>query len=104
MPGAGTTGEIMHSAIYEGRVRHRRFVPVHHEFDYRLFLMYLDLAELGEVFQERWFWRIDRCAPMQFLRADHLGDVAVPLDVCVRDLVESHGRPRPKGPIRLLTG
>ena len=34
------------SAVYEGWVRHRRFEPVEHAFRYRLFLMYLDLAEL----------------------------------------------------------
>jgi DUF1365 family protein len=72
-------------------------------FDYRLFLMYLDLDELDEVFRGRWLWSADRAAPMQFRRADHLGDPALPLDRCVRDLVASHGLPRPIGPIRLLT-
>lgn len=65
--------------------------------------MYLDLAELDEVFCGRWLWSADRAAPMQFRRADHLGDPARPLDGCVRDLVASHGMPRPIGPIRLLT-
>jgi len=36
----------MHSAIYEGKVRHRRFSPIRNTFQYRLFLMYVDLAEL----------------------------------------------------------
>ena len=35
----------MHSALYEGKVRHRRMTPVPHEFDYTLFMVYLDLAE-----------------------------------------------------------
>ena len=38
----------MHSALYSGWVRHRRYAPTAHEFQYRLFMMYLDLAELPE--------------------------------------------------------
>ena len=36
----------MHSALYTGRLRHRRFAPRAHQFSYRLFMMYVDLAEL----------------------------------------------------------
>jgi len=46
----------MHSAIYRGWLRHRRFAPKPHEFRHPLFLMYLDLAELDEVFRGRWLW------------------------------------------------
>ena len=42
-------GLALHSAIYEGQVRHSRATPVPHAFEYRLFMMYLDLAELDEV-------------------------------------------------------
>ena len=33
----------MDSCIYEGRVRHTRNSPALHRFNYRLFMMYLDL-------------------------------------------------------------
>ena len=36
----------MKSCIYEGQVRHTRTKPVGHTFNYRLFMMYLDLDEL----------------------------------------------------------
>jgi DUF1365 family protein len=36
----------MDSCIYEGRVRHKRTEPALHQFEYRLFMMYLDLDEL----------------------------------------------------------
>ena len=42
----------MHSALYEGWVRHRRREPVQNAFRYRLYLLYLDLAELP---QYDWF-------------------------------------------------
>ncbi len=93
----------MKSGIYEGWVRHRRRRPVKHVFTYRLFMMYLDLEELPELFQGRWLWSARRPALAWFRRKDHLGDPAVPLADAVRDLVESKTGHRPQGPIRLLT-
>ena len=93
----------MHSAIYHGWVRHRRFAPRGHVFRYRLFMMYLDLAELDEVFRGRWLWSTQHPALARFNRADHLGSPDVPLDQAVRDLVEQRSGQRPAGPIRLLT-
>jgi DUF1365 family protein len=52
----------MHSAIYTGRLRHRRFAPREHAFSYRLFMMYVDLAELDQVFAKRWLWSVKRPA------------------------------------------
>ena len=66
-------------------------------------MMYLDLAEVNEVFRGRWFWSSARTAPARFRREDHLGDPRQPLDLAVRDLVESRSGTRPRGPIRLLT-
>ncbi len=93
----------MHSAIYHGWLRHRRFAPRRHAFRYPLFLLYLDLAELDEVFRGRWLWSTRRRALARFDRADHLGDANVPLDQAVRDLVQQQTGQRPQGPIRLLT-
>jgi DUF1365 family protein len=84
-------------------VRHRRYAPRAHAFRYPLFMAYLDLAELGEVFRGRWLWSADRAALARFAREDHLGDPRVPLDEAVRDLVASRAARRPEGPIRLLT-
>lgn len=81
--------------------------PRPHSFKYRLFLMYLDLAELPGLFDSRWFWsaRPGGRWPVlaRFRREDHLGDPAVPLDTAVRDLVARETGSRPTGPIRLLT-
>lgn len=93
----------MKSRIYEGRIRHRRFHPKGHEFTYSMFLMYLDLAELPEVFGRHPLWSATRPAPARFRRKDYLGDPEIPLDMAVRDLVEERTGGRPTGPIRLLT-
>ncbi len=93
----------MHSCIYEGRVRHRRLTPVGHAFTYKLFMMYLDLAELPQLFAGRWLWSSQRRNLAYFRRRDHLGDAAQPLDECVRQRVEEETGRRPSGPVRLLT-
>ena len=91
------------SAIYEGTVRHRRRRPRLHAFTYRVFLMYLDLDDLDDVFQGRWLWSTQRPALARFRREDHVGDPSVPLDEAVRDLVAARTGHRPAGPVRLLT-
>ena len=93
----------MHSCLYVGQVRHRRFAPKPHGFHYGLFMVYLDLAELDAVFARRWFWSADKPNLAWFKRSDYFGDPAVPLDRALRDFVaEKTGNP-PTGPIRLLT-
>ncbi len=93
----------MNSGIYEGRVRHRRSAPVENSFEYRLFMMYLDLEELPGLFDGYALWSYESRNLARFQRADHLGDPSRPLDECVRDLVEEQSGCRPRGPIRLLT-
>lgn len=93
----------MNSGIYEGLVRHRRFSPVPHSFTYRLFMMYLDLDEVPLLFRGRWLWSADRANLAWFRRTDHVGDLAIPLDQSIRQLVEARTGNRPTGPIRLLT-
>jgi uncharacterized protein len=93
----------MHSALYTGRLRHRRFAPVAHSFSYRVLMVWLDLGELDEVFRGRWLWSTRRRTLSWFRRADYLGDAQVPLDQAVRDRVEHETGIRPLGPVRLLT-
>jgi len=93
----------MKSAIFEGRVRHRRMAPVPHAFRYRLFMMYLDLDELEEVFRRRWFWSVRGWGLARFRREDHFGDSKEPLITSIRRRVQTETGRLPEGPIRLLT-
>lgn len=93
----------MKSCIYIGRVRHRRFKPLAHEFSYPLFMMYIDLSEANKIFRKRWLWSSTHFAPAWFRRADHHGDPETSLEESIRDLVETRSGKRPTGPIRLLT-
>lgn len=93
----------MHSAVYTGTIRHRRFRPVENEFEYRIFFMFLDLDELDHVFDGHPFWSVERANLAVFRRSDHWGDPRVPLDRAVRDLVRAKTGERPAGPVRVLT-
>ena len=93
----------MHSAIYTGRLRHRRFAPRAHEFSYRLFMMYVDLGELDKIFAGRWFWSARRPTLAWLRRRDYLGPDHVSIEQSVRDTVFGATGVRPIGPIRLLT-
>jgi uncharacterized protein len=92
------------SAIYRGRVRHRRFHPRAHAFAYTIFQLYLDLAELDTVFRGRWLWSVNRANIASFHEQDYLpGEPGSTLDSRARNLVETRTGQRPGGPIRLLT-
>ena len=93
----------MQSCIYEGRVKHTRTEPVLHRFGYRMFMMYLDLDELPELFSKRWLWSATRPALARFRRENHLGSPDESLAGSIRKLVEHETGERPEGPIRLLT-
>jgi DUF1365 family protein len=89
--------------MYFGQVRHRRFSPAENQFRYRLFLAYLNLDELPEVFDPFLFWSARRPAPAWFRRSDYHGPAESDLAECVRQTVHSKLGFRPEGPICLLT-
>lgn len=93
----------MHSALYSGRLSHRRHRPVPHAFDYPVCYTWLDLSELDTVFAGRWFWSTRRAAVARWRRADFLGDPTASLDGAVRERVETETGRRPSGAIRMLT-
>lgn len=92
-----------HSAIYEGWVRHRRRAPHAHQFRYRLYMLFIDLDELPQLFRGRWLWSLEGRNLAVFRRRDFLGDPARPLAQAVRDRVEAELGRRPLGPVRMLT-
>ncbi len=93
---------MLASAIYEGVVRHRRMTPREHSFEFALFMVYLDLAEMDRVFSMTRWWSMRRMSPARFRREDYLGATGS-LDGAVRERVERETGRRPTGPIRLLT-
>tara|TARA_B100001059_G_C17813465_1_gene573693 strand:- start:119 stop:883 length:765 start_codon:yes stop_codon:yes gene_type:complete len=93
----------VNSFIYEGKVRHSRVTPAANTFSYRVFMMYLDLKELPDLFSKYWLWSSDRPAIARFRRENHIGSSSQDLSDTIRDLVMKETGNRPEGPIRLLT-
>jgi len=93
------------SAIYEGTVRHRRNSPKVHQFDFRFFMLLLDLDELDTVFRWQPFWSTKRWALCRFKAQDHLKQFVdtESLRDRVRATLQAHGIQKSIGPIRLLT-
>ncbi len=90
------------SAVYEGRVAHRRHAPKAHGFSYRIAQLYLDLDELDRVFAGRLFWSHRRPNLARFRRQDYLAPHDLPLAEAVRRRVAEATGERPPGPIRML--
>jgi len=97
------------SAIYSGKVRHRRFLPKQHSFEYDVFMMYLDTNEIETIFSLSKFWSLTKLAPVQFKRSDfHIDKTSTTtknlpcIEDSVRNTIESAIGHRPTGPIRML--
>lgn len=93
----------MKSALYRGTIRHRRFKPVENRFRYRIFFVYLDLAELVPVSTIHPLWSTERFNLAYLRRRDHFGNPRVSLERALRDHVTAQTGVRPRGPIRMLT-
>jgi DUF1365 family protein len=94
---------IPEAAIYAGKVRHRRYRPVQHEFAYNLFMAFVDIDTIPALMRQsavssynRWNWA-------SFHEKDHLGDPSLPLRERLRRDAAAQGADFPDGPVFLLT-
>ena len=97
----------LNSCLYVGSLRHRRHQPKTHRFSYQVYMSYLDLAELDQVFTASRFWSNRSgfsLAPVRFKRKDYFNpESGLSIDEAVRQHVQKHTGKRPEGAIRLLT-
>jgi len=92
----------MESALYCGRVRHRRFEPKEHEFSYPLFMFWLDLDELDEVFSKTRLWSLKKWSFVRFKREDFFDGSSEPLKQTVQHWVKEQTGTVLNGPVRML--
>jgi len=78
----------MNSKIFTGTVRHQRFLLKPHNFQYRLFMLYIDLSELDRIFNPYWFWSAKQPNIAYFKRSKYLGDPETPLLNSVQALIK----------------
>lgn len=93
----------MESALYFGKLRHRRFQPRRHQFTYDLFMAWLDIDRIPELMRISPFLSHNRFNWASFCDRDHFGDPRVSLRERVRQDAAAQGISLPDGPIFLLT-
>lgn len=93
----------MNSCIYIGQISHRRMLPKAHAFQYDVFMMYLDLDELPQLFNHDQFWSYQTPNLAYFRRSDYYGDAGQPLKSEILKLVKDRLNQSIKGKVCLLT-
>ncbi len=89
----------MNSCLYQGVLRHRRWLPRQHHFTYRIFMAWLDLDELPRLTEVG--IRRNRFAAASFHDVDY--PLGTPLKTRTLDKLESLTGERPAGRVMLLT-
>ncbi|WP_086933547.1 DUF1365 domain-containing protein [Agarilytica rhodophyticola] len=92
----------MKSAIYTGNVRHRRFSPKCHEFNYNVFMLYVSLDELDDVLKLSPLWSKSAFGVARFKREDFHGDPKRDLSDCVKQTVADKLGREVTGDVRVL--
>ena len=102
MSGAIDTRRLR-SALYQGRVSHRRLEAPAHGFRYRVYMTLVDLDELPLLDRGLRLFGNERPRPVSFRRADHLDGTAVPLREQLAERARAQGATLPRGRVELLT-
>jgi uncharacterized protein len=93
----------LNSAIYAGKVAHRRFFPREHRFTYGVYYLYLDLGELVELDRSVPGFGHNRAAPFAFHDRDHGPRDGSPLRPWLDAHLREAGIDLEGGPVRILT-
>lgn len=91
------------SALYVGRVAHRRLRPLAHSLNYRVFWMLLNIDEIDDLTAKLWLFSRNRANVFSFRDADYGDRSGWPLRHQVDEALKSAGIETQGGPIRLLT-
>ena len=93
----------LRSGLYLGTVRHRRRVPRHNSFQYRVYQLLLDLSELAALDREIGFFGYNRAGLISFHDRDHMGGTDEPLRDKLARWLRAQGRDLGDSRVMLLT-
>jgi DUF1365 family protein len=93
----------MKSALYVGRLKHRRFTPKEHSFEYPVFLSLLDVDQIPELMRRSPLSSYGRWNVASYFERDHFGDAAKSLRERIAEDAAKNGVTLPDGKIFLLT-
>ncbi|MDX1490901.1 MAG: DUF1365 domain-containing protein [Pseudohongiellaceae bacterium] len=94
---------FLKSAIYEGTVTHTRLIPKKHQFQYPVYMTYLDLSEQEDFFSLSKFWSNKRFNLAWMKRKDYLDPSIDSISCAVRKKIHDYNGDNIEGPIRVLT-
>lgn len=92
------------SALYRGRIRHRRLAEVEHAFEHSIWHVLLDLDEIPALARSIRFFAHNRFNVVAFDDRDHLGPGPEPVRDKLAKWFHRAGLEAPDGRIQLLTG
>ena len=93
----------MESALYVGKLRHRRFSPRAHAFEYPVFLSFLDVDEIPKLMRRSPLSSYGRWNLISYFERDHFGDPSQSLRARLVEDAQKNGISLPDGKIFLLT-
>jgi hypothetical protein len=91
------------SGIYTGLLHHARWQPKQHQFQYAVFMAYIDLDEIPALCSRSILWSHQTIAPFWIRRKDYFGDPNESLKQSVYQKVQQELGFQPNGPVRMLT-
>jgi len=83
------------SAIFQGKVRHRRFTPAEHSFELPLFMLWLKADEIDRVLDSCWQLGRSPFSWGRFRRADYIGGEDLDIATAVKKKIASLGAIEP---------
>jgi DUF1365 family protein len=89
--------------LYVGTIRHRRWLPKAHQFQYSLFMSLLDIDDLDRQMSTSWLTSRNRWNLASFHDADHIGGAGTSLRDRLHASARQAGGELPNGRIFLLT-
>src|ERR1700676_1009661 len=93
----------MESALYAGKLRHRRFSPRRHSFSYPVFMAFLDIDRLPELMRVSPFAGYNRWNWTGYCERDHFGDARKSLRERLSEDAAENGGALADGALFLLT-
>jgi len=93
----------LHSALYTGTVRHRRFSPRAHAFQYNIFMPYLDLDEVEHIFKQSRFCSLEKFNLASMRRQDFSIDDGFSLKQSIINIATNTLGKLPIQSVRLLS-
>jgi len=94
---------MLESAIYHGRVNHKRLLPKLHQFHYGLSMVMLDIDHLTDTFKQSRWWSLERFNLISFYRKDYLGPNSGELKTAVQEQIYKKTGQCFEGKVFLLT-